>query len=146
MRNAHTHEEGMEIALDALLRCGVRASRDMLRARIREAFTPDLRGAAITPTDLRHEIETLLVGLSDRQLGSSNQLHRAWCEASGKLAITASGDGTLKLWPLLPVVGSSQHVSTWAEAITGITQDSAGAFRWMTAAEWKSLPVKTANH
>ena len=44
----------------------------------------------------------------------------------GKAVLTASGDNTVRLWPIAVLAGDLDRVTNWVESITGFDLDSDG--------------------
>ena len=54
----------------------------------------------------------------------------------GKAVLTASGDNTVRLWPIAELPDDLDRVTTWVESITGLDLDSTGSVQVMDNARW----------
>jgi WD40 repeat protein len=69
--------------------------------------------------------------------GHSGQVYSAAFSPDGKQVVTASFDGTARVWPLEPLAGDAEALSLWVQAYTG-TELKGGIFRPLSDAEWKA--------
>jgi WD40 repeat protein len=56
----------------------------------------------------------------------------------GQRVVTASRDGTARVWPMDSVEGDAGILPTWVEAYTGTEYLQGGAVQVLTAEEWKN--------
>ena len=56
----------------------------------------------------------------------------------GKIVLTASSDGTARLWtPPPPVGGQAAQVALWVQVLTGMELDAEGTVQVLTAEAWQ---------
>jgi WD40 repeat protein len=54
----------------------------------------------------------------------------------GKAVLTASGDNTVRLWPIVELADDLERVTSWVESITGLDLDEDGSVQVMDNARW----------
>ena len=60
----------------------------------------------------------------------------------GKAVLTASGDNTVRLWPIAELADDVDRVTTWVESLTGLDLDDTGSVQVMTTRDGSSAGKK----
>src|SRR5205823_1540110 len=65
-------------------------------------------------------------------------VNRVAFSPDGKTLLTASSDGTARLWtPPSPIRGDSAQVGLWVQVLTGMELDADGTIQVLPAEAWK---------
>jgi WD40 repeat protein len=65
-------------------------------------------------------------------------VNRVAFSPDGKTVLTASSDGTARLWtPPPPVRGAPAHVALWVQVLTGMELDAEGTVQVLPGDVWK---------
>jgi WD40 repeat protein len=126
-------------------------------ARLWDATTGQPRGAPLTHKSIVNAVafspdgttlltasEDGMVGLWDAATGRSigapirhqGEVGRVAFSPDGTTILTGSLDGTAQLWPTAELPDDLEGVTTWVEALTGLTLDDSGSIQVLDTPTW----------